>query len=120
MFQNITVTGKALDATLMRQNMISNNISNADTPGYKRVDVKFQELLTKEIEAKGIKGIDAQAIEPYAYIDEASYANRMDGNNVDIDTEMAELAKTKLRYDALIQRTVAQLGRYKSILQGLK
>lgn len=120
MFYNLDVTSKALDATLLRQNMISNNISNADTPGYKRVDVRFQELLAKQIDTNERNGIDIEAIEPSVYTDQTAYANRMDGNNVDIDTEMSELAKTKLRYDTLIQRTTAQISRYKYILQNVK
>lgn len=120
MFYNLDVTSKALDATLLRQNIISSNISNVDTPGYKRIDVKFQELLAKQIDANGINEVDIKEIEPSVYTDRAAYANRMDGNNVDVDTEMSELAKTKLRYDTLIQRSIAQISRYKYILQNIK
>lgn len=120
MFQSINITNKALDATLLRLNTINNNITNAETPGFKRQDVSFQAQLSKEIDRVGPKGIDLDAIEPKVYTDGGSYAMRMDGNNVDIDKEMAELAKTKLRYETLVQRASSQVGRYKYILQNVK
>lgn len=111
---------KTLDATLLRYSVISNNISNVDTPGYKRKDVAFENLLENEIAKRGISNLKKDTINPIVYTDNKNYAYRMDGNNVDIDSEMAKSAKVKLKYDALITRTSAQLGRLKSILQTLK
>lgn len=120
LFHNIDIMNKTLDATMLRYNMISDNISNEDTPGYKRKDVAFEGVLEKEIEKRGINNIDITSINPKIYVDNQSYSYRMDGNNVDIDTEMAESAKTKLKYDTLVERTSAQLTRFKSILQTIK
>ncbi|MDF2612696.1 MAG: flgB [Clostridia bacterium] len=120
LFHNIDIINKALDATMLRYSTISNNISNQDTPGYKRKDVAFEGFLEKEIERKGIGNISINTLNPKVYVDNQNYAYRMDGNNVDIDVEMAESAKVKLKYDTLIERTSAQLARYKSILQTIK
>ena len=120
LFHNIDVMNKALDATMLRYSVISDNISNEDTPGYKRKDVSFESVLAKEIDKSGVANLNIDSINPKIYVDRQSYAYRMDGNNVDIDVEMAESAKTKLKYDALIQRTVSQLGRFKTILQTIK
>ncbi|MGL5674992.1 MAG: flagellar basal body rod protein FlgB [Cellulosilyticaceae bacterium] len=120
MFHSINIMNKALDATMLRVNTLTNNIANVETPGFKREDVSFEQKLIDEIEKKGVKGVELDAIEGNVYTDYVGYASRMDGNNVDIDREMGELAKTKLRYDVMIQRTSAQIGRYKYILQNIK
>ncbi|WP_069997446.1 flagellar basal body rod protein FlgB [Cellulosilyticum sp. I15G10I2] len=120
LFHNIDIINKALDATMLKYNVISDNISNVDTPGYKRKDVVFESLLAKEIDKKGIKNINSDNINPVVYIDKQNYMYKMDGNNIDIDIEMAESAKVKLKYDALITRTSAQLSRFKTILQTIK
>lgn len=120
LFNNINIMNKALDATMLKYTVISDNISNVDTPGYKRKDVAFENLLEKELSKKSIAQIDSSNIEPIVYIDKKNYSYRLDGNNVDIDIEMAEAAKVKLRYDTLIARASSQLSRFKTILQTLK
>ncbi len=120
MFQTIDVMNKALDATMLRVNVLSNNIANAETPGFKREDVRFQGVLQQKIDTYGYENVSAEMLSSEVYTDRESVSMRIDGNNVDIDTEMSELAQTKLRYDTLIQRTSAQIGRYKYILQNIK
>ncbi|MHC1750476.1 MAG: flagellar basal body rod protein FlgB [Cellulosilyticaceae bacterium] len=120
MFHNLNVMNKALDASMLRNNIISNNIANEETPGFKRQDVNFQTILASEIKNKGKSGIDVNALDGKVYTDRASFSGRLDGNNVDIDQEMSELAKNKLRYDTLTRRASAQIQRFKTILQNLK
>ncbi|MGL4363397.1 MAG: flagellar basal body rod protein FlgB [Cellulosilyticaceae bacterium] len=120
MFQNINVTAKAIDASIMRVNVLTNNIANAETPNFKRSDVSFGTMLEEEIRRSGTDNIDLNKINAKVYTDYSSYSMRMDGNNVDIENEMSSLAKEKIRYDALIQRANAQLGRYTYILQSIK
>lgn len=120
LFTNLNVMNKVLDATVLRKNVIDENISNADTPGYKRKDVKFETLLLEEINKSGHNKLDISNIEPIIYVDKANFSYRMDDNNVDIDVEMVENAKVQLRYNTLIERTASQIERYKSILQTIK
>ncbi len=120
LFTNLNVMNKVLDATVLRKSVIDENISNADTPGYKRKDVKFETLLLEEINKNGYKKLDINNIDPTIYVDKANFSYRMDENNVDIDVEMVENAKVQLRYNTLIERTSAQIERYKSILQTIK
>ncbi len=121
LFNNIDLMNRALDATLLRKNIISQNISNVDTPNYKRKDVSFETILLKEINTnKGISNLDLDKIQPKVYVDNTSSSYRMDGNNVDIDVEMAEEAKVYARYNALITRVNAQLNRFTTVLQNIK
>lgn len=118
LFKDVNTIGNVLDATTLRYEVISQNISNVDTPGYKRKDVMFEELLANELNKTG--QIDTHRITPKIYTDHENYSYRLDGNNVDIDTEIGESVKTKLRYDVLVERATSQLGRLKTILQTLK
>lgn len=120
MFNGIDLTNRALDASMMRYNDLSDNIANVDTVGYKRKDVKFEEALIRELDKNGINGIELERVNPEKYTDKSNYSYRLDGNNVDIDKETSELAKAKLRYDTLISRANSQIGRYKYILQNIK
>ena len=120
-FANIDLMNKALDATLLKKSVISENISNVDTQNYKRKDVNFESILQKELDIhKSAQNLDLNKIEPQVYIDEATSAYRMDGNNVDIDVEMAEEAKIYARYNALITRVNAQLNRFTTVLQNIR
>lgn len=120
MFQSIDLTSKALDALSLRQEVISHNLSNIDTPNYKRQEVEFESILEKELEKNNVSDINLNKINPKIVSDLESYSYRMDGNNVDLDREITELTKNELRYNTLLERTNAQISRYKYILQNLK
>lgn len=119
-FSDVDLMNKAITATMVRKSVISQNISNVDTPGYKRKDVEFESILQKEIKKSEGNELNLRAIEPKIYIDYSNSSYRLDGNNVDIDVEMAEEAKVSARYNALITRVNSQLGRFSTILQNLK
>ena len=118
-----------LDGAMKRQKAISNNIANVDTPNYKRKDVDFLSVLKKEA-ASQKNNIDNNIDSPNSShglsllrtnkkhihnvknngdksfniksVSDTKYRN--DDNNVDIDHEMAELAKTNIYYNTLAQR----------------
>lgn len=119
-FSDIDLMNKAINATMLKKSVISQNISNIDTPGYKRKDVKFESILEEKIKKTDISALNIKEIEPEIYTDYSNSAYRLDGNNVDIDIEMAAEAKVSARYNALITRVNGQLGRFSTILQNLK
>lgn len=118
---------KALDAAWAKDKVIAENLANIDTPGYKRKTVPFEEILhqnsmdysTENVGNKtnskftGNGSSDLTDIEIKVQQDNTKLSTRMDENNVDIDVEMAELAKNSIRYNTLIQRANAE---YKKIL----
>jgi flagellar basal-body rod protein FlgB len=111
---------KALDASWLRNEVISNNIANVDTPGYKRKTVKFEEFLSSEMKtgkiSKGqtrLKSSDIMVSQDYSTL---SY--RSDGNNVDIENEMAELATNSLRYNTLIQKMNGDFQNLRKVIRG--
>ncbi|MCI9315173.1 MAG: flagellar basal body rod protein FlgB [Lachnospiraceae bacterium] len=107
-FDYVNVLDKAADAAWIRNEVISNNISNADTPGYKRQDVNFETQLAKALRSSRYRSMDAKVadvktsrLNPITYTDYSGFSYRIDGNNVDPDTEGVYLAKNQLIYQGL-------------------
>lgn len=107
-FDYINVLDKAADASWLRNDAISNNIANADTPGYKRQDVNFETQLAKALRNSRYTSMDAKVanvkmnrLNPITYTDYAGYSYRIDGNNVDPDTEQVYLVKNQVVYQGL-------------------
>lgn len=108
-FDYIRVLDKAADASWLRNEAISNNIANVDTPGYKRQDVEFESVLKKALgmsryetmDAK-VSGLRTERLAGRPYTDYAGFSYRIDGNNVDIDNENVMLAQNQLKYQGLI------------------
>lgn len=99
-FDYVNVLTKAADASYQREAILANNISNVDTPGYKRKDLNFEGVLSQELGRckhqsldKKISELDTSKLTANVYTDHSNYSYRMDGNNVDIDTESAEELK---------------------------
>jgi flagellar basal-body rod protein FlgB len=99
---------KSLDAAALRQRVIAHNIANINTKGFKRSDVVFEEKLKEEI-AKGRGTETASNLEPQVVKDEST-SIREDGNNVDIDLEMANMAANDILYNTLITQLNVKLG----------
>lgn len=108
-FDYINVLGKAADASWLRNDAIANNIANVDTPGYKREDITFQSELKKALKYSSyesmdekVKNLKSRQLDARTYKDYSGYSYRLDGNNVDIDTENTMLAKNQLMYEGLL------------------
>lgn len=127
---NVNVYKKALDAAWLKQTAISNNLSNVNTPGYKRQDVKFDSVLKNYISSDSIKlekthanhisNSDFNSLKP-EITREMGTSFRKDKNNVNIDVEMAEFSKNYIEFNALTRELSSHLSRIKmSISKGGK
>ena len=117
-----TVLSKTLDAAAARQKTIANNIANVETPGYKRQYVSFEEELKLVLERKNGHGIreGLRNLAPMVETDMVSQS-RPDGNNVNIDAEISDLAKTSLKYKAAATLLEAKMGMLRAaITEGKK
>jgi len=103
---------KSLDAAWLRNSVIADNIANVDTPGYKRKVVKFEEFLKDAQNSQSLKNkkitqsnqkTNNNKIAPVVVQDESNLQYRLDGNNVDIENEMASMAKNTIKYNVLIE-----------------
>ena len=123
-YSYINVLNKAANASWKREEIISNNLSNVNTPGYKRKDLDFQTTLRTELGNMKYQTLDDKVahanlsrLNPSPYIDAAQYSYRVDKNNVDVDTENEELASEKIRYDALTDSMTQEFARLKMAMQ---
>lgn len=93
----------ALGASGRRQEVLANNLANVNTPGYKRLDVAFDETLATAVDAARAGDVNAlDKLRPTIGGD-SPVAVRADGSSVDVDQEMAFLAENNIRYNALVQ-----------------
>ena len=123
-YDYVNVLDKAADASWMRQEAISNNIANVNTPGYKRQDVAFEDSLQEAISNSRSRSRDEKVanlskadLRIRSYTDSSGFAYRLDGNNVDIDTENAALARNQLKYNALVDSINHEFSMIKAVTQ---
>lgn len=127
MYNSINMLSKALDASWKRNEVIVNNIANAETPGFKRSDVIFEDILKEQLNSKKLKGtitnskhmyINGGDIKDITYKIKAedTFSTRLDKNNVDIDVEMAEKAKNEILYNTLTSRVQSRFQKIKLVI----
>lgn len=114
MLQN--VLERSLDSQSLRFKVLSNNIANASTPNFKRSDVTFYETLNKALKSQQspypfeavktdkkhipfFEKVNYKSVKPKIFTEYYS-STQNNGNNVDVEFEMAESAKTTLLYNA--------------------
>ena len=123
-YNYINVLDKAADAAWLRNEAITNNIANADTPGYKRQDISFETQLQKAMKVSKYESVDAKVADLKAremqgrtYTDYDNFSYRLDGNNVDIQTENVTLVKNQLKYNGLIQSFNQEFSNLKMVIK---
>ena len=125
-FDYTNILDKAADASWMREDVITNNIANIDTPGDKRQDVDFESVLQKALGKTKYSSLDKKVRElnqdlgkltTTSYTDAANYSYRLDRNNVDENTENAELASESLRYQLLTTAITNNFSRMQTVLK---
>ena len=103
---------RAITGASMRQEVLANNLANAETPGFQRSDVDFHTTL-----AQAMKTGDAASIENTSFsAQQDNQTLRADGNGVDIDVESANMAKNGLEYEALVSVAKARIGILRSAM----
>jgi flagellar basal-body rod protein FlgB len=104
---NLLETG--IRAEGLRQRLIASNIANIQTPGYRRLDIRFEDLLSKAVTASD--GDELAALEPEVY-EPRNTPVRANGNDVQLEAEIGQLVKNTLRhstYARLFRRKLDQI-----------
>ncbi|MGK0290711.1 MAG: flagellar basal-body rod protein FlgB [bacterium] len=112
--KHITLLNKGLDFRSKRNSLISSNIANRETPGYRAKDIVFEKALNKALHsdrpgplkttnARHFDGIERHPLHSVkgTQINSANPDPKMDGNTVNLDKEMAKLAENQIMYSAL-------------------
>lgn len=129
--KSMQVYERALDAANLRHKVLANNIANIDTPNFKRSDISFETALQAYLNDSsgsirgtithprhipiGIQPFDQ--IQPKIIVEESTAVNN-NGNNVDIDSEMTQLAVNQIKYNALIQQLNGHIAKLRTAIQG--
>ena len=127
---NFNYLPRAMTAATIRHEVISNNLANVNTPNYRKSAVNFEDLLAREIygeepdgKLKMFRTHDKHLPhEPLNFHAEPTIEQdnttimRVDDNNVDIDIEMASLAKNQLYYNALVTELSGHVTRLKNAI----
>jgi flagellar basal-body rod protein FlgB len=117
LFSSVDLLEKGIGASWLRNEVISNNIANVDTPGFKASDVEFEDIMAAAVgrgdgsvgmTVTNEKHISANAagvsdVEAVVTTDETTSAG-LDENNVNIENEMTELAKNSIEYYTLVSK----------------
>ena len=132
MFAGVDKLQRGLDAAWLRNDTILNNIANADTPGFNRSSVEFEDYFKAELQKgendfvhkqtreghRGIGGGQEPAVAQV--VTDTSSTMRMDGNNVDPDKEMSDLAKNIIYYNTLANKVSGELGLLRTTIKEVR
>lgn len=123
-YGNVDFYKNALDGTWDRHKAISSNISNVNTPDYKRKYTSFEEQLKDKNDERKLKldtthskhiGQKNTNFKPKTLKDRSG-SYRVDGNNVDIDVESTNLAKNNIMYDAITRQLSGEFEKIKNVI----
>ncbi len=123
-YSYINVLDKAADASWLRNELISNNIANQDTPGYKRQDVDFESQLSQALKSQRYTSVDQKVknvnlghLNGRVYTDYGDFSYRLDENNVDPEQEQVKLAENQLKYQGLMTALNSEFANLKSVMK---
>lgn len=110
-----------LRATSLRQRVIASNIANSDTPGYRAKDVDFKSLVAREgvklltTDPRHLRGTGDKASAKVVVEDTPPWG---DGNNVELNVEMAKMIENALIHDTAVTVMSTKIRMFKNALKG--
>ncbi len=116
---NYLLSRKLLDAAALRQEAIASNIANAETPGYRRLDVapNFAEQLKSSL-ASGNLAQSPDSLQPTLAQDAQARTTRPDGNTVEIEHELLAMNKNSVEYEYLTEVVSNNIKQLKMAISG--
>jgi flagellar basal-body rod protein FlgB len=130
--KNLEILTRELDVSVLRGNVIANNVANADTPNFKRSVVNFESQLKRALDSEKVvafpqyltdsrhiafdKPMDWQDVTPKRVLDYLTEAKN-NGNNVDIEEEGMNSLNNQLLYTTLAQAVSSEFQRVNIVLK---
>ena len=116
---NYQLARKLLDASVLRQEAIATNIANAETPGFRRIDLApdFAVQLKARVDAGGF-GKLSDSIRPQLAEDSTARSVRPDGSTVEIERELMHMNRNAVEYDYLSEIVSNNIKRLKIAITG--
>jgi flagellar basal-body rod protein FlgB len=115
---NYLAAKKTLDATVLRQEAIANNIANLETPGYKRIDVAPS--FETELERASASGDPAEinSLKPTLTVDTTAVPSSRDGNTVHLQNELMQMNENTMAHSLETQLVSGMLQRMQMAITG--
>lgn len=130
--KTIDMLNNTMDASLLRRNVMANNIANSDTPNFKRTDVTFEAELKRALDSEKISPFpvhltrekhiafqrpqDWRDVKPRRVLDYLT-TSKNNGNNVDIEVEMMGILENQLLYQTMSQVIMGEFNRVNLVLR---
>ena len=117
--ENYQLARRLLDASVLRQEAIASNIANAETPGYRRIDVArdFANELRAHLEAGDLSS-KSSSLQPKLVVDTDARGVRPDGNNVEIERELLEMNRNSVEHQFLAELVTRNIKQLKLAITG--
>lgn len=116
-----TLLQKDLDGLWCRQQIISDNMANLETPGYKQKSVSFENELKNAMDSSQNSLKDTMtrvgSVQPVTTEDE-SRTYRADGNGVDLEQQMTDMFRTTTNYSYSVQQMSDYFSRLRTAITG--
>lgn len=118
---------RAMDASMLRKQLINQNIANVNTPFYKRLDIDFADALNDRFNKDELEMVRTHpmhipnsppGLRPIKITRETKTLSRYDTNNIDVEFEMAQDAQNTLFFQAVAQTWTKRMSTLKSAIQG--
>lgn len=132
--KNIDILKRNMDVALLRRDVLSNNIANADTPNYKRTVVNFESQLKRALDSEGNepfpalltdprhisfeRSMDYRDVKPKRVLDYLTTAKN-NGNNVDVEQESMDLMQNQLLYQTMATVIAGEYSRVSVVLRNV-
>jgi len=132
--KTIDILHKGMDVSVLRRQVISDNIANADVPNFKRSTVNFEASLKKALESEKVEPLlpmatddprhiasfapsDYRSVEPRRVLDYLT-TSKNNGNNVDAEQEMMDSLTNQLSYTLQAQSINFEFNQVSLVLRG--
>ncbi|HHY14547.1 MAG TPA: flagellar basal body rod protein FlgB [Firmicutes bacterium] len=127
MFKTVNKLSLGLDKASLRHEVLSDNLANVNTPGFKRSDVQSHSLFAQQLgqmrttqlrrtNAGHLTAASRRAAKPFSVVTDHTSSMRNDGSNVDMERERVYLLENQLYYDSLIDAVSRKLSQIRSVI----
>jgi flagellar basal-body rod protein FlgB len=130
--KTVDLLKRGLDVSVLRRNVIANNIANAETPNFKRSVLNFESSLRRALDSEKVRPprqfasdarhipfhqpIDYRTVRPRLVLDYLS-TSKNNGNNVDIEEEGMLALQNQLLYQTMAQTVSSEFSRVNLVLR---
>jgi flagellar basal-body rod protein FlgB len=131
--KTLDIMQRSMDVSMLRQDVIANNIANADTPNYKRSVVNFESQLSAALDSQNrpsfraaltderhisfSRPVDYRSVTPEIRLDYLTTSDN-NGNNVDIEVESMNFLNNQLLYSLMTNSVSQQFARVNLVVRG--